>query len=390
MLRLAFPPWRATPEWSPVDARAGCQGTRAACPQPLAAARLSWHPTQARISRQTSLLWRRDCEVRARQRDFGSDADLQRLIACRDTLREFQDAVESAQCEPTQVSPPENLAFVSSSFEEDMNRQYAAPVPPVSIWFALAALALSPASGSAQSRTEQPQFDAASVKVNESADRPSTRYDPIRIDLRKASIKHLIRRAWPLPDYQIVWPAWVDAQRGVRGYDVSVTFPRDSSPQRLNLMFQDLLATRFGLVTHWESRELKAFEVRVSGQGSKLQEAKNPAPPTDFPKYTTRTESDLWHFSSQLGGAPSGLTVAGVLEAIDATHILDRPLVDATGIQGNYDIELTAPAEIPENRPAASELLKALEKQLGLKVTPKTLSLRMLVIDHLERIPTEN
>jgi len=88
MLRLAFPPWRATPEWSPVDARAGCQGTRAACPQPLAAARLSWHPTQARISRQTSLLWRRDCEVRARQRDFGSDADLQRLIACRDTLRD--------------------------------------------------------------------------------------------------------------------------------------------------------------------------------------------------------------------------------------------------------------------------------------------------------------
>jgi uncharacterized protein (TIGR03435 family) len=271
-----------------------------------------------------------------------------------------------------------------------MNRQYAAPVPPVSIWFALAALALSPASGSAQSQTEQPQFDAASVKVNESADRPSTRYDPVRIDLRKASMKHLIRRAWPLPDYQIVWPAWVDGQRGARGYDVSVTFPRDSSPERLNLMFQDLLATRFGLVTHWESRELKAFEVRVSGQGSKLQEAKNPAPPTDFPKYTTRTESDLWHFSSQLGGAPSGLTVAGILEAIDATHILDHPLVDATGIQGNYDIELTAPAEVPENRPAASELLKALEKQLGLKVTPKTLSLRMLVIDHLERIPTEN
>ena len=80
-----------------------------------------------------------------------------------------------------------------------MNCQYAAPVQPISIWFALAALALSPANGSAQSQTEQPQFDAASVKVNESADRPSTRYDPVRIDLRKASIKHLIRRACPCP-----------------------------------------------------------------------------------------------------------------------------------------------------------------------------------------------
>ena len=144
-------------------------------------------------------------------------------------------------------------------------------------------------------------------------------------------------------------------------------------------------------MTHWESRELKAFEVRVSGQGLKLREARNPAPPTDFPKYTTRTEADLWHFSSQLGGAPSGLTVGGFLEAIDATRILDRPLVDATGIHGYYDIELTAPAEVPDNRwPASSELLKALEKQLGLKATLKTLSLRMLVIDRLERIPTAN
>ncbi len=211
-----------------------------------------------------------------------------------------------------------------------MNRKSAAHAQPVSIWFALAALALLPASGFAQIETGRPQFDAASVRVNESGDRPFTRYDPIRADLRKASIKHLVRRAWQLPDYQIVWPEWVDARRGRRGYDVSVTFPPDTSPKLLNLMFQDLLVTRFGLVTHWETRELKVFEVRVSEQGSKLQKAKSPAPPTDFPKYTTKTESGLWHFSSQLGRAPSGLTVAGFLEAIDATHILDRPLVDPT------------------------------------------------------------
>ena len=108
--------------------------------------------------------------------------------------------------------------------------------------------------------------------------------------------------------------------------------------------------------------------VQVSEQGSRLQEAQNPAPLTDFPKYTARTETGLWHFSSQLGGAPSSLTVAGVLEGIDATHILDRPLVDATGIQGNYDIELTAPAELPDNRPSASELIKAFEKQLASKI----------------------
>jgi uncharacterized protein (TIGR03435 family) len=271
-----------------------------------------------------------------------------------------------------------------------MNRKPAAHIAPISIWFALAMLVWLPAGGFSQSETGRAQFDAASVKVNESGDRPFTRYDPTRVDLHKASVKHLVRRAWSLPDYRIVWPAWVDAQRGARGYDVSVTFRPETSPELLNLMFQDLLVTRFGLVTHWETRELKAFEVRVSEQGSKLRAAKSPAPPTDFPKYTTKTETGLWHFSSQLGGAPSGLTVAGFLEAIDATHILDRPLVDATGLQGNYDIELSVPPDIPENRPDASELLRALEKQLGLKATLKVLPLRMLVIDRMERIPTEN
>jgi uncharacterized protein (TIGR03435 family) len=94
--------------------------------------------------------------------------------------------------------------------------------------------------------------------------------------------------------------------------------------------------------------------------------------------------------TSQLAGAPSGLTVAGFLDALTTLHILDRPLVDASGIQGYYDIDLTAPAEVPGNKPDPSELLGALDKQLGLKATLKTLPLRMLVIDHLERMPTEN
>jgi uncharacterized protein (TIGR03435 family) len=155
-------------------------------------------------------------------------------------------------------------------------------------------------------------------------------------------------------------------------------------------MFQDLLATRFGLKVHWETRDVRAFEVRASEQGPKLKQAANPAPPTDFPKYTARAQNGEWHMSSQLGGAPSGLTVAGFLDALTTLHILDRPLVDATGIQGYYDIDLTAPAEVPGNKPDPSELISALDKQLGLKATLKALSLRVLVIDHMDRMPTEN
>ena len=256
--------------------------------------------------------------------------------------------------------------------------------------FALAGFALFSILAFSQNQPERPQFDAASVKVNQSSDRPSTRFDAGRVILVKASVKHLVLRAYPLPDYQVVWPDWVAGDRGSLGYDVNVTFPAGTSDERLQLMFQDLLATRFGLKVHWETRDMRAFEVRASEQGPKLSKAANPAPPTDFPKYSTRVENGVWYVSSQLRGAPSGLTVAGFLDALTTLRILDRPLVDATGIQGYYDIDLTAPAEVPANKPDPSELLSALDKQLGLKATLKALSLRVLVIDHMERMPTGN
>ena len=193
-----------------------------------------------------------------------------------------------------------------------------------------------------------------------------------------------------MPDYQLVLPDWVAGDRGNLGYDVSVTFPPDTSDERLQLMFQDLLATRFGLTMHWENHDLRAFEVRASENGPKLRKAANPAPPTDFPKYSARVEKGIWHLSGQLGGAPSGLTVSGLFQALDSLHILDRPLVDATGIQGNYDIELTAPVDVPDTKPDASELLGALDKQLGLKATLKTFPVQVLVIDHIDRMPTDN
>ena len=255
---------------------------------------------------------------------------------------------------------------------------------PALVWFALAASAFC------QSQPAQLHFDAASIRVNKSTDRPYTKFDATRVELHKASIKHLIRRAWTVTDYEVVWPDWVDGQRFAVGYDVTVTFPANTTPEQLQLMFRDLLASRFGLVTHWEELELKAFEVRPSEQGAILKKAANPAPPTDFPKYTARARDGEWHISSQLGSASSGLTVRGFLEALNQTQILDRPLVDKTGIEGDYDIDLTAPADIPGNKPNASVLLNALEKQLGLKAVLKTISVRTLIIDHMERTPTEN
>src|SRR5580704_7898158 len=149
--------------------------------------------------------------------------------------------------------------------------------------FVLAGTALFSILAFGQNQSDRPQFDAASVKINQSSDRPSTRFDATRVILVKASVKHLILRAYPLPDYQLVLPDWVAGDRGSLGYDVSVTFPAGTSDERMQLMFQDLLTTRFGLKVHWETRDVRAFEVRTSEQGPRLKQAANPAPPTDFP-----------------------------------------------------------------------------------------------------------
>jgi uncharacterized protein (TIGR03435 family) len=82
--------------------------------------------------------------------------------------------------------------------------------------------------------------------------------------------------------------------------------------------------------------------------------------------------------------------MSGFLDALNQTQILDRPLVDKTGIEGDYDIDLTAPADVPGNKPNASVLLNALEKQVGLKATLKALSVKTLIIDHMDRTPSEN
>ncbi len=239
-----------------------------------------------------------------------------------------------------------------------------------------------------QTAAQLPRFDAASIRLNQTSDRPSTHYDASRVDLHKASMKHLVRRGWPVPDYQIVWPSWVDDRPYT--YDVSVTFPSATTPAQLEQMFQDMMATRFGMQMHWETRDTKVWELTASPKGLKLQTAKNPAPPTDYPKFSTTARNGEWLLSSKLGEAPSGLTVKEFAEVITNTRILDRPLVDATGTDGYFDVEITAHIDPPENKPNPAELLSALEKQLGLKVTQKTIPMKILVVDRLERTPTNN
>jgi uncharacterized protein (TIGR03435 family) len=98
-------------------------------------------------------------------------------------------------------------------------------------------------------------------------------------------------------------------------------------------MFQDLLVTRFGLVTHWETRELKAFEVRVSEQGPKLQEAKNhgrlSAIATVRPDRKSHSVREQESESEPAARITTSVSSAAECSATRESRVPSQPLLDA-------------------------------------------------------------
>jgi len=264
-----------------------------------------------------------------------------------------------------------------------------------------------------------PQFDAASVKITNlrptfpmrgnqpDVSRPSSHFDPGRVDFHIVGLRGLVSEAWPLADYQIVWPSGIPDGR----FDVSATMPPDTTRAQFQLMLRRLLAERFKLATHMETRDTKVYALQVSPRGLKIVKAANPPlmegghvwfGGRHLQPGSTNPE---WFLSSTTldapESAPSGMTISELAKGITQQQLLDHPLVDATGLDGYYEIELTIPRLDVDsspgdpgvrrsNRPNGPELLDAIEKQLGLKAVVKTMPVETLVIDHVEAMPSEN
>jgi len=243
-----------------------------------------------------------------------------------------------------------------------------------------------------------PRFDVASVKeVEWRQGAGASRTEPGRIDYRQIFIKTLVLKAYGLAGYQVVWPAWVEHTQSAT-YDISATFPPGTTTEQLHLMLQELLADRFKLSFHRETRDTKVYALQISDGGLKIHKAANPPADDDSSFSSGVFEDRLWHVTRSLPGAPatvpSGLRISTFTEVFNDRSLFDRILVDRTGLEGFYDIDLKLPPGdktiFPERGavPDIPELLSGMEKQLGLKAEKKTLPIEIMVIDHLEETPT--
>jgi uncharacterized protein (TIGR03435 family) len=265
-----------------------------------------------------------------------------------------------------------------------------------------AALPVEPASKADDSVMKSPEFEVASIKpFKQSGDGVSmmTRYTPDGFTGEGLSLHFLIRMAYGLEDNQVVGgEKWVDSDQ----YEVHAKMDeatieamknatREQKTQILQKTMQALLADRFKLKTHRETRQLPVYELVLAKGGSKLQEAK------EGDTYANGIKGpDGKSSAGTMRMGPGELTgqalpiksLVGLLSDRTGRHVIDK-----TGLTGKYDFTLKwqegdGPAsDEPANGADAAgpSLFTALQEQLGLKLEAQKAPVEVLVVDHAEK-----
>jgi uncharacterized protein (TIGR03435 family) len=296
----------------------------------------------------------------------------------------------------------------------------------------------------AQIADAPPTFEAASVKP---AAPPSGGFrvtmggDRGRVNYSNVSLQDIIAQAYQVNDYQISGPDWLGSQR----FDIIATFPPNTSRGQIPLMLQALLAERFKLTLHREWKDVPGYALVVTKNGPKLKES-----PVD-PAATAGDGSPASDSVAVIGGGGRGLGGGGglgrgggarrnamnPLPAGGSTmtikgrgHVegkkqglpsiaymlareVDRPVVDETGLKGTYDYTLDWTPDGSDSGPrfrpggqgdgggagaaahatgdsSAPSLMAAIQQQLGLKLEARKVPVDLLLIDHAEKVPTQN
>ena len=246
----------------------------------------------------------------------------------------------------------------------------------------------------AQQQGKRPTFEVAAVRMvdpNNSILVGMTA-DPSLVSYRNLTLRDAIREAYKVRDFQIVGPDWMSTVR----FEVDAKLPAGATSEQVPEMFQSLLEERFGLTWRREPKEMQVYSLLVAKDGPKLKEAQTAPGNQALAMGTDGKPRSLVSFG---GNAPSVTVMAPSASLLTLVGVTSRftgkPLVDDTGIQGEYNFTLTFAPEattslcIEPGNPAvpsdpAPSLAEAL-KQYGLRVETKKASVDMFVVTHAEK-----
>ena len=279
-----------------------------------------------------------------------------------------------------------------------------------------------------QTSAPRPEFEVASIKPSEKIDAASgaqvhlgIQIDGAQLHANSFSLKDYIRIAYRVKDHQVVGPDWISTDR----FNIHATLPAGASRDQVPEMLQALLEQRFQLKMHRGSKEFPVYAIVVAKDGaSKLKES--PLDPEVVDASGRRAPTDVQASGGRGGtsvkfGRGASFTFAdNKLEAHKLsmqvfadtlTRYVERPVIDMTGLSGTYDIELqftpedyrvllircavsagvTLPPEALMFLQGASDesIFKGLQT-VGLKLEQRKAPLEVLLIDSVNKTPTEN
>jgi uncharacterized protein (TIGR03435 family) len=234
-----------------------------------------------------------------------------------------------------------------------------------------------------------PAFDVASIKPNqmgnaggEKAERENITVSPEGVIMRNVSLRSCLRWAYSVKDFQISGPGWLASEK----YDIAAKTAPPTSNDQLRLMMQTLMADRFKLALHRETKDLPVYALVVAKNGRKLHEA---------------AAGDVKGSMRPAGGGLEfrNFSMAEFAEQLAARPLkVDRPVFDKTDLNGTFDFTL----KLADNMQDLKSTLEGIEKgegqaistiiqqQLGLRLQPQKGPVEVLVIEHAEKVPTGN
>jgi uncharacterized protein (TIGR03435 family) len=224
----------------------------------------------------------------------------------------------------------------------------------------------------AQKDAPSTSFEVASIRmVSDGQETVFPTFPAPQFTAENTSLTLLIAIAYGMSDNRIVGkPSWLDTTL----YTVRAKPEGDASltEKQYRPLMQDLLQRRFHLAVHFETREVSGYELVVAKGGSKLE-------------ITTKSDAMAYIYSNGLQSASLNTrTLASLL-----SRPLGHPVVDKTGLTDFYKLKLSfAPVEEPSS--GLPDIFTAVQEQLGLKLESKKIPADFLVIDHVDKTPTEN
>lgn len=257
-----------------------------------------------------------------------------------------------------------------------------------------------------------PSFEVAAIKPNHTGDHRSHIWiNDASFRAANQSAKGLTEFAYDIQDFQLSGaPAWINSEK----YDVDAKIEDTDYQQILKLppaerldqirsRVKSLLAERFVLEAHRETRELPAYALVIAKNGPKLQPSDPAKPQVAGEKGSRSHESPIVGMSTM---HHTDVPVAVLAQAL--SRQLGRTVLDRTGLTGKYDFNLQYAREsngsgmlranesgnpggdsASSNEPSGPSIFTALQEQLGLKLEPTSGPVEFVVIDHIER-PSEN